>query len=85
MAIFRAGINALTFVGTSYTFSKSACGEAEAESKCRHLAEEKIQKAKDEWNLDRIKQLDFINKRLRQKNETKAYISNVDEVMVEYY
>ena len=32
-----------------------------------------------------MKQLDFINKRLREKNEARAYISNVDEAMLEYY
>ena len=29
--------------------------------------------------------LDFINKRLREQNKTRAYINNVDEAMVEYY
>ena len=32
-----------------------------------------------------MKRLDFINKRLRQKNESRAYINNVDEAMLEYY
>ena len=32
-----------------------------------------------------MKQLDFINKRMHQKNEARAYINNVDEAMVEYY
>ena len=32
-----------------------------------------------------MKRLDFINKRLREKNEAKAYINNVDEAIVEYY
>ena len=32
-----------------------------------------------------MKRLDFINKRLREKNEVRAYIKNVDEAMVEYY
>ena len=32
-----------------------------------------------------MKRLDFINKRLREKNEARAYINNVDEKMVEYY
>ena len=46
---------------------------------------ERLQRAKDEWNGDRIKRLGFINKRLREKNEARAYINNVDEAMVEYY
>ena len=32
-----------------------------------------------------MKRLDFINKRLHEKNEARAYIDNVDEAMVEYY
>ena len=32
-----------------------------------------------------MKRLDFINQRLHQKNEVKAYINSVDEAMVEYY
>ena len=32
-----------------------------------------------------MKRLDFINKRLREKNEARAYINNVDEAMLEYY
>ena len=32
-----------------------------------------------------MKRLDLINKRLREKNEARAHINNVDEVMLEYY
>ena len=32
-----------------------------------------------------MKRLDFINKRLREKNEAGTYINNVDEAMLEYY
>ena len=32
-----------------------------------------------------MKRFDFINKRVRQKNEARAYINNVDEAMLEYY
>ena len=37
------------------------------------------------WNENRMKRLDFINKRPREKNEARAYIKNVDEAMLEYY
>ena len=49
------------------------------------FALEKLQRARDKWNEDRMKRLDFINKRLLEKNETRAYINNVDETMLEYY
>ena len=32
-----------------------------------------------------MKRLDFINKKLREKNEAWAYINNADEAMLEYY
>ena len=32
-----------------------------------------------------MKQLDFINKRLHEQNESRAYNNNVDEAMLEYY
>ena len=32
-----------------------------------------------------MKRLDFINKMLRQKKKSRAYINNADEPMVEYY
>ena len=31
-----------------------------------------------------MRRLDFVNKRLCEKNESRAYINNVDEVMLEY-
>ena len=32
-----------------------------------------------------MKRLNFINKRLIEKNESRAYINDVDEAMLEYY
>ena len=32
-----------------------------------------------------MKRLDFMNKRLHEKNEARAYIKNVHEAMLEYY
>ena len=32
-----------------------------------------------------MKRLDFINKRLYEKNEARAYINNANEAMLEYY
>ena len=57
----------------------------EEECKRHDLAIERLQRARDEWNEGRMKWLDFINKRLHEKNEERAYINNVDESMVEYY
>ena len=59
--------------------------DGEKERKRHDLAEEKLQKTRDKWNEDRMKRLDFINKRLREKNEARAYINNTDEAILEYY
>ena len=32
-----------------------------------------------------MKRLDYINKRLREANKAKVYISNVDDAILEYY
>ena len=77
-------MNALAFSGTNFVFSR-LIDHGEEERKRHDLALEKLQRARDESNEDRMKRLDFINKRLREKNEARAYINNVDEVMLEYY
>ena len=79
-----AAVNALAFRGTNFLYSRfTDHGEKERE---RHdLALEKLQRARDEWNKDRMKRLDFINKRLCKKNVARVYINNVDEAMLEYY
>ena len=79
-----AVVNALAFSGTNFVFSQLT-DHGEEERKRHDLALEKLQRARDEWNKDRMKRLDFINKRLREKNEARAYINNVDEAMLEYY
>ena len=79
-----AVVNALAFSGNNFFFSRLTDHGAE-ERKRHDLALEKLQRARDEWNRDRTKRLDFINKRLREKNEARTYINNVDEAMLEYY
>ena len=79
-----AMVNALAFSDTNFIFS--GLTDHGAEERKRHdLALEKLQRARDEWNRDRMKRLDLINKRLRERNEARAYIKNVDEAMLEYY
>ena len=76
--------NATAFGGANLAFSMLTDHGAK-ERKRHDLALEKLQRARDKWNMDRMKRLDFINKRLREKNEAKAYINNVDEAILEYY
>ena len=82
--IFGPVANATAFGGANLAFSMLT--DYGAKERKRHdLALEKLQRAKDKWKKDRIKRLDFINKRLREKNEARAYINNVDQAMLEYY
>ena len=77
-------VNALAFSGTNFVFS-SLTDHGEEERKRYDLAPEKLQRARNEWNKDRTKQLDLINKRLLEQIRARAYINNVDEAMLEYY
>ena len=79
-----AVVNALVFSGTNFVFSRLT-DHGEVERKRHDLALERLKRARDEWNKDRMKRLGFINKRLREKNEARAYINNVHEAMFEYY
>ena len=79
-----AAVNPLAFSGTNFVFSRLTDHGAK-ERKRHDLALEKLQRARNEWNKDRMKRLDFINNRLREINETRAYINNADEAMLEYY
>ena len=81
------GVDALAFSGTNFVFSRLT-DHGEKERKKHDLAEEQLQKARDKWNEDRMKRLDFINKRLREKkkkNEARAYINNVDDAVLKCY
>ena len=49
------------------------------------MEHEKLQTAKDDWDEDIMKQVKFINKMLHRRNEAKAYTSNIDKIMLEYY
>ena len=65
-----AVVNALAFSGTNFVFSRLT-DHGEEERKRHDLAEEQLQKARGQWNEDRMKRLDFINKRLREKNKAR--------------
>ena len=74
-------VNALAFSGTNFVFSRLT-DHGEKERKKHDLALKRLQRARDECNKDRMKRLDFINKRLREKNEARTSINNVDEAIL---
>ena len=79
-----AAVNAPAFSGTNYIFSKFP-DHGEAERKRHDISLEDLQRDRHKWNQDRLKRLDFINKRLRDKKEARDYIGNLDSAMLEYY
>ena len=80
-----AVINAAPFGGGNLVFSMLRDHGAYKERKRHDLAIEELQRARDKRNEDRMERLDFINKRLREKNEARTYINNVDDAILEYY
>ena len=70
-----AVVNALAFSGTNFVLSRLT-DHGEEEHKRHELALEKLQRARDEWNEDRMKRIDFINKRLCEKMRQR-YISTM--------
>ena len=57
--ISGTAVNALAFSSTNFVFSRLT--DHGAEERERHdLAEEKLRRARDQWNEDRMKRLDFI-------------------------
>ena len=72
------------FSGTNFVFNRLTDHGAE-ERKRHDLAIENLQKARDNSNEDRMKLLDLINKRLRERNKARAYINNLDKAILEYY
>ena len=82
--LLGAGINAAAFGGAGLGFSMLK-DDSEKKRKRHDLAEEQLQKARGELNEDRMKRLDFINKRVREENEARPYINNADEAILEYH
>ena len=82
--LLGAGINATAFGSVSLGFSMLR-NDGGKEWKRHDLAEEKLQRARDKWNEDRMERLDFINRRLRKQNKARAFIKDTDEAMLEFY
>ena len=46
---------------------------------------EEFQKDRDYWDKERLKRLDFINKKLREQQDAKQAITDLEDGMREYY
>lgn len=85
--LFTIGValmNDLLSAALIFSSAKLWIKDSDKESKRHDFPLEQLQTAKNEWNKDRIKRIDFINRRLRQRSEARAYINNNDEAMLEY-
>ena len=82
--LLGAGINTTAFAGASLGFSMLR-HDGGKECQRHDLAEEQLQRARNQWNEDRMEWLAFINKRLREQNKAKTYVNDTDEAMLEYY
>ena len=60
-------VNALAFSGTNFVFSRFT-DHGKEERRLHDLALEKLHRVRNKWNEDQMKWLDFMNKRLREKN-----------------
>ena len=76
-------INALAFSGTNFIFSQFG-GHGE-EFKRHNLAMEKLSKARDEFNRQRLQRLDFINKTLRDQHHAEQTFTDLGAAMRRYH
>ena len=68
-----AAINALAFSGSNFLFSKLS-DHGEEERKRHDKAIEDLQKSQAEWVKKRQERLDFINAKLRERDEARKEI-----------
>src|SRR5271155_5076298 len=73
--------NAVAFVGGNALYDKFGRTDG-SEERIRHdRAIEDFQRATSEWNQKRLKTLDFINNKLREKSESRNAFDDVDRAL----
>lgn len=81
MMVGGAIVNGLAFSGSNYLFSKLQSHE---EIKRHNQAMEQLESAQDAYEKNRIKQLDFINTKLREQGHAAVTFKDVDAAIREY-
>ena len=77
-------VNAVAFTAGNALYDKFGRGDG-SEERLRHdKATEDLQKASAEWNEKRVEKLDWINSKLRDKNDARAVFNDVDTAL-EFY
>ena len=76
--------NAIAFTAGNALYDKYGRGDG-SEERLRHdKATEYVQKASAEWSEKRAEKLDWINSKLRDKNDARAVFDDVDKAL-EFY
>src|SRR5215470_18516544 len=77
-------VNAVAFVGANALYDKFGRSDV-SEERVRHdTAVEQLQRANDEWNKKRLETLDYVNQKIRDKNDARNTFDNVDKAL-EFY
>ena len=83
MIIGSAVINAVAFTGSGFLFSKLNGGDGERK---RHdLAMEKFTNDRDEWNRERYRKVEMMNKEFRDHGLAEKRFKSLEGAMEEYF
>ena len=84
MMVGGALVNALAFTGSNFLISSISQKRVDEERKRHDLALEQLAQAKQQWEKQRVKYLDYLNQRMRQQKLSEQTFANVDEVLRVY-
>ena len=84
MVVGGALVNALAFMGSIFIFGWLCKDRIDAEQKQHNLALEKLAWAKQEFEQQRVKYLDYLNQRRQQQKLSERTFSNVNEALRVY-
>ena len=77
-------VNAVAFTTGNALYDKFGRGDSSVERKRHDIAIENQQKALAEWNKKRAETLDWINKKVTEKNDARSEFDDVD-IALEFY
>ena len=84
MMIGGALVNALSFSGSSFLFSKLDKNGSAAEMKRHDLAQEKLNAASTEWSEHRKQTIDYANLQLQKEHDAEIDFRNADNALLLY-
>ena len=84
MVVRGALVNALAFTGSNFIFGWLCKDRIDVDRKRLDLVLEKLTQAKQEFEQQRIKYLDYLNQRMQQQKLSERTFSNVDEALRAY-